>query len=75
MLPQVILNDQFSFIKGRYIGEVIRFTEDVVDFFDKSKVEGVVLQLDFAKAFDSIEWPFLFEILKNIILVSILLLG
>ena len=65
IVNDVIHPDQFGFIKGRYIGEVIRFTEDLIEMYDRESIPGILLQLDFAKAFDSVEWPFLFSVLKK----------
>ena len=59
-IPSIIHSDQSGFVKGRYIGESIRFVEDLILKFDYENIEGIVLQLDFEKAFDSIEWKFMF---------------
>ena len=63
-IPSVINPDQSGFVSGRYIGESIRFNEDLVEKFDKEEREGLILQLDFEKAFDSVEWDFMIETLK-----------
>ena len=64
-LPDIIHQDQFGFIKGRYIGEPVRFVQDLINKYDEEKKEGIIMQLDFEKAFDSIEWNFIFEALKK----------
>ena len=64
-LPNVINNDQSGFLKGRYIGEGVRFVEDLIDLYDNSNQSGIILQLDFEKAFDSVEWDFLFATLEK----------
>ena len=64
-LPSIINNDQSGFLKGRYIGEGIRFVEDLIDNFDTNNIPGILVQLDFAKAFDSIEWNFLYATLTK----------
>ena len=53
-IPDIIHPDQSGFVKGRFIGEPIRFVEDLIEKYDKEDQTGVVLQLDFEKAFDSI---------------------
>ena len=63
-IPSVINPDQSGFVSGRYIGENIRFIEDLVEKFDREEREGLILQLDFEKAFDSVEWDFMIETLK-----------
>ena len=65
-IPHIIHPDQSGFVSGRYIGESIRFVEDVIEFFEKENKEGIIVQLDFEKAFDSIEWNFVFEVLRKL---------
>ena len=60
VIDKLIHPNQSGFIKGRFIGEGIRFTEDLIEYADPYEKTGIILQLDFEKAFDSIEWPFLF---------------
>ena len=65
-IPDVIHPDQSGFVKNRFIGEPIRFVEDLIEKFDREDKPGIVMQLDFEKAFDSIEWNFLFEVLRKL---------
>ena len=65
-LDGVIHSDQIGFLKGRYIGEGVRKIEDILQHYETRKKEGYLLQLDFQKAFDSIEWRYLFETLKKL---------
>ena len=62
-LPNLIHPDQTGFVKGRYIGENIRLMSDVLDFTKEQKIPGILVALDFRKAFDSLEWPFIMKIL------------
>ena len=52
-------------MSGRFTGESIRFIEDLVQNFDKEEREGLILQLDFDQAFDSVEWDFMIETLTD----------
>ena len=54
ILPNIINEDQFGFIKGRYIGSCVRFTQDIIDYTDIKNIPGIILQLYFEKAFDTI---------------------
>ena len=54
-----------GYIKNRYIGYNIRQIKDIIDYSEQFKVDGAVLFLDFSKAFDSLEWEFMFESLKK----------
>ena len=59
ILPNLIHPDQTGFVKGRYIGENIRLISDIMEYTTLQKIPGILVSLDFRKAFDSIEWPFL----------------
>ena len=59
VLPNIINVDQTGYVKGRYIGENIRLIQDVLHFTNLTKQKGIAIFLDFKKAFDSIEWPYL----------------
>ena len=62
---KVINTDQTGFIKNRYIGCNVRLVKDIIEFAEKYDKEGAMLFLDFKKAFDSLEWDFLFQTLKK----------
>ena len=63
VLPNLIHPDQTGFVKGRYIGENIRLTSDVLDLTKDQNIPGILVALDFRKAFDSLEWPFIMRTL------------
>ena len=64
LLPSIINEDQTGFIKGRFIGENIRLIDDLLLYTKREQIEGLLFQLDFEKAFDSIEWSFLYKTLS-----------
>lgn len=55
VLDKLISKHQIGFIKGRKISEGILITNEVVHSLSKGDVGGVVLKLDFEKAFDSVD--------------------
>ena len=57
-LPKLINSDQTGFVKGRYIGQNIRLLNDIMEYLDAKKTSGLLLFIDFEKAFDSLEWDF-----------------
>ena len=61
VLPHLIKSDQTGYIKGRFIGEKIRLISDIIEQHENN--EGMILFLDFEKAFDSLEWGYLFKVL------------
>ena len=50
---------QTGFIKGRYIGPNIRLINYILEQTKLRNIPGILLQLDFWKAFDTIEWEFI----------------
>jgi len=59
ILPSLIHSDQTGFVKGRYIGENIRLVIDIMEISKSQNLPGILTSLDFRKAFDSLEWPFI----------------
>jgi hypothetical protein len=57
-------NDQTGFIPGRYIGENCRLIYDILHFTEENDIPGILLLIDFEKAFDSISWSFIYDTLK-----------
>ena len=64
ILLSLIHPDQTGFIKGRFIGQNIRLLDDVMNFTDVNKIPGILLFIDFEKAFDTLEWSFLHRALE-----------
>ena len=64
---EVILtnSDQSGFMKERFIGQNIRLINDILDQTKLQNVSGILLQLDFRKAFDTVEWPFIQQTLSK----------
>ena len=45
-------------MKGRYIGRNIRLLNDIMEQTEIQNIPGILLLLDFRKAFDTVEWDF-----------------
>ena len=58
-LPNLINSDQTGFIKGRFIGENIRLLQSIICYAKEKNMPGLLLFLDFEKAFETIEWTFI----------------
>ncbi len=57
---QVLINEnQKGFLKNRYIGENTRLVYDVMQYMDEKDLAGLLLLIDFEKAFDSVSWRFI----------------
>ena len=63
-LPLLINSNQTGFMKGRYIGQNIRLINDIMEQTELQGIPGILLLLDFRKAFDTIEWGFIQQTLK-----------
>ena len=66
VLPLVINADQTGYIKGRYIGENVRLISNIISYTAAKNLPGLAVFLAFQKAFDSIEWNFLFKVLDKL---------
>ena len=64
VLPGIIHSNQSGFMKGRFIGEIARSILDIIAHTEALKLPGVLLFIDFEKAFDSIEHNFLYKVLE-----------
>jgi len=65
VLPRIIHYNQTGYVKDRFIGEAMRSIFDIMDFTAKENIPGLLLFIDFQKAFDSVEWEFLIESLEK----------
>ena len=57
-------DSQTGFLKGRYIGESIHLVYDIINYCNFSEKKGLLMLIDFEKAFDSISWKFIYKVLK-----------
>ena len=64
VLPSFINNDQTGFMKNRFIGENIQFIDCIIQYAAKENIPGLLLFIDFEKAFDSLKWLFLVNSLR-----------
>lgn len=62
-LKNIIDECQSAFVKGRNIHNHTRIILDLLDYSDSIKTNSYVLFLDFFKAFDTVEHPFLLRTL------------
>ena len=62
-LEHIIHTDQKGFVSGRYIGECVRNTYDIIEYAKSKNRAGMLLLIDFEKAFDSISHSFIIKCL------------
>lgn len=65
-LPKLIHSNQVGYVKGRNITENIRSIADIITYLKDNELPGVLVNIDFEKAFDSVDWTFLLSVLENL---------
>ncbi|XP_028052598.1 uncharacterized protein LOC114257077 [Camellia sinensis] len=65
VIPQIISENQSAFIGGRNILNGVLVANEVVDSWKKAKKRGLIIKLDFEKAYDSLNWDFLLSMKLN----------
>jgi hypothetical protein len=63
-IPRLIDVDQIGFIKGRSISENFIYALELVQCCNRRKLPTLVLKLDFAKAFYSVDWACLARVME-----------
>lgn len=64
VLPSLISEDQTGFIMNRYLGDNIRLIYDLINYLNCLNKPGLLILLDFQKAFDTLSWTFMRKVLK-----------
>jgi hypothetical protein len=65
-LPNLISTNQSAFIKGRLIHDNFRHVLGMAKLLSSRKLSQIMFKIDLAKAFDSVGWVFLLELLVAI---------
>ena len=63
-LQYLISSCQKGFMKSRNMNECTRLVYDMIHEIDKSKMNGILLLIDYEKAFDSLAWEFIEKTLR-----------
>ena len=63
VLREIIHTNQTGYVKDRFIGEAARSIKDVMEYTKQQNMPGILLFIDFEKAFDSIDWTFMLKCL------------
>ena len=63
-LETIVSPDQTGFIENRFIGDNTRLLYDTMNHCEMQDKEGLIIVLDFAKAFDTIEWSYIYTCMK-----------
>ena len=65
VLSDLISAEQCAYVKGRNIFDAVRTIGDIMDYTKLYNLPGLMVTIDFEKAFDSLSWNFLFKTLEK----------
>ena len=63
-LPNLVGNHQSAFVKGRSLHDNFMLVQSMARRLHALKNPTILLKLDISKAFDSVQWPFLLEVME-----------
>jgi hypothetical protein len=75
IMNTLISPQQTAFIQGRYILESVVIAHELVHILSKSGEPGLILKLDYEKAYDRVNWGFCLKSLGLEVLVTLGLIG
>ncbi|XP_074305997.1 uncharacterized protein LOC141641225 [Silene latifolia] len=65
ILPDIISQNQGAFVQGRYILENVMICQDIIKLYNRKSVSPRCLfKIDLQKAYDSVEWKFVDQMLQ-----------
>ena len=65
VIGKIISPSQTAFIKGRYIVDGAVMLHEIMHELQTKNLRGVIFKIDFKKAYDSISWDFVEEVMKR----------
>jgi retron-type reverse transcriptase len=65
-LDRIVSKSQSAFIKGRSIHDNFQYVHGAIKHFHRSKTSMLFVKLDIAKAFDSVRWEYMLELMEKI---------
>jgi len=63
LLSKLINPDQCGFVSNRYIGQNIDVLTQIIEYSEENDVPGIILSVDYHKAFDELSWSFIEDVL------------
>ena len=64
IMPNLILENQGGFVKGRKIWDNIILVQEAIHSSLKNNDKGMVVKLDLGNAFDRVSHSFLFQVMR-----------
>lgn len=62
----MVSNNKSAFVKGTFIEDNFMMVQQTARFLHAQKQPRIMLKLDISKAFDSVSWHFLMEVLEKL---------
>ena len=62
-LTKLITTNQTAFMRGRSLMESFLSARELLNYCDKKKLPAILYKVDFQKAFDTVDWCFLINLL------------
>ncbi len=62
-LPKLVNADQCGFVQNRYIGQNVDLLIQILEYCNTNHVPGIILSVDYQKAFDQLSWKFIEDVL------------
>jgi hypothetical protein len=62
-MEELVIANQSAFIKGQNLHDNFMLVRQLARKINAKKETGVLIKLDISRAFDSLSWSFLFEVL------------
>lgn len=66
LLPSMVSTNQSAFVRGRNIHDNSLFVQQMVKSLHMKKEAHILLKLDISKAFNSVSWSFLLEVMRQL---------
>lgn len=64
VMSNLISDSQSAFVSGRYILDGVVVLSELIEEAKLTRIERMVFKVDFAKAYDSVDWDFLLDMLQ-----------
>ena len=64
VIPDIVHHNQNAYVKGKSIFDTVRAVDDILEFTEREKIQGLMVAIDFKKAFDSVNRNFILETLS-----------
>lgn len=65
-MQELISPNQNAFIQGRSIHDNFKYVQRAAILIRKKKIPKLLLKLDISKAFDTVAWPFLLDVMQAV---------